>query len=173
MILTSDTQPPSLAPENRHPSNVQLPHSQAEKTVIPPPMPPRGVSRVLDPPCQPLCCSSTDPLSPHLPGEASRGSRDTELGPLGVTDQDSHSPFPATLLRVPVSQPSPHTPPGLEPSLLPSPPHLSGSKRLRQPPGDEEAAVWSISPLGAQRDRSCFLGLKAATLPKHCPHLSD
>lgn len=166
-MLTSDAQPPSLAPENRHPSNVQLPHSQAEKTLIPPPMPPRGVSCVLDPQCQPFCCSSPDLLSPHLPGEACRGSRDTELGPHGVTDQDSFT-TPC------------HPPQGPCLSTLPSHTPRAGTSSPPQPTTPVRTQAAKTAPRGR---RSCYLvhlspgrlegqgfpslASKAAALPKH------
>lgn len=166
-MLTSDAQPPSLAPENRHPSNVQLPHSQAEKTLIPLPCHPGGspvswIPSVSPSAVLPLTSSlHTCPVKPAV-------ALETRSWVLMVSLTRTHSPLPATLPRVPVSQPSPHTPPGLEPPLLPSPPHLSGPKRLRQPPGDEGAAIWShLSPGRLEGQGFPSLASKAAALPKH------
>lgn len=125
--LSSDTQPPSLPPENRHPSNVQLPHGHAEKTVAPSHATQRGASCVLDP-CSVSPSLHTCPVRPAV------GSRDTELGPHGGTDPDSVTiPYPpqGPCLNPPLTHAQ-----GCKPLLLPSPPHLSGPNVAETAPRD-------------------------------------
>lgn len=161
--MSSDTQPPSLPPENRHPSNVQLPHGHAEKTVTLPPMPPRGASCVLDP-CSVSPSLHTCPVRPAV-------ALETLSWVLMVALTQTQSPFP-TLPRVPVS-----TLPSLMPkaaNLFSSPAHRTcpDPMWLRQPPGMESLSDPSL-PWALRGTGVTFQGLKAPVLPKHCPHLSD
>lgn len=153
--MSSYTQPPSLPPENRHPSNVQLPHGQAEKTVTLPPMPPRGASCVLDP----RSVSPSLHTCPVRPAVA----LETLSWVLMVALTQTQSPFPTL--------PS-HRPKAV--NLLSSPAHHTcpDPMWLRQPPGMESLSDPSL-PWALRGTGVTFLGLKALVLPKHCPHLSD